>query len=355
MDDLVVQSHRGLYRVRFTPPFAGLEAGLAPEEHLLIDARVAELHAGVLGAALRGPSVLRIQADEASKSFDRIPVYVTALLNAGVRRDHTLVVVGGGVIQDIGCFIAAVLLRGLAWRYYPTTLLAQADSCIGSKSSINVGPYKNLAGTYTPPTEVVVAPDVLRTLPEVDVRSGIGEMIKVHIIAGWDDIRTLAADYDAVRARAPVLARYIRRSLEIKRERVEADEFDRGERLVLNYGHSFGHAIESATDYAVPHGIAVTLGMDMANFVSWRLGLLAREAYEELHAMLARNAAGFADVPVPPEPFLAALRRDKKRTGASLALILLRGPGAVFVDRRPDDETFRTLCAEYLDRRMDAA
>ena len=143
MSELVVQSHRGPYTVRFGAPFAGLEDGLGPKEHLLVDARVAELYHPALAHALAGPSVLRIEATEASKSLERFPAYVTHLLEHGIQRDHRLIAVGGGIVQDITAFIAATLLRGLPWRFYPTTLLAQADSCIGSKSSVNVGRYKN--------------------------------------------------------------------------------------------------------------------------------------------------------------------------------------------------------------------
>ena len=154
MDDLVIGSHRGPYTVRFGPAFQGLEAGLSEQEHLIIDARVAELYAIPLAAVLKGHSVLRIEANETNKSIERLPGFITFLLERGIRRDHCLIAVGGGVIQDIAAFVAATLLRGLPWRFYPTTLLAQADSCIGSKSSINVGPYKNQLGTFTPPTEI---------------------------------------------------------------------------------------------------------------------------------------------------------------------------------------------------------
>lgn len=348
MDDLIVQSHRGPYRVRFDALFAGLEEGLAPNEHLIVDARVARLYARPLAQVLAGPSVLRIEATEANKSLERFPSYVTHVIEQGIRRDHVLVAVGGGIIQDIVAFIAATLFRGVAWRFYPTTLLAQADSCIGSKSSVNIGLYKNQLGTFTPPQEIVISPEALETLDPVDVRSGIGEMIKVHIIAGWEDARAIAADYAKILQEPAVMQRYIQRSLEIKRAKVEADEFDRGERLVMNYGHSFGHAIESATDYAVPHGIAVTIGMEMANYLSWRLGLIDPAVYEELRGVLAANYAGFEQTAIPTDRLFAALAKDKKNRGNDLSLILMRGPGQVFRGRYAFDEHLQALCREYL-------
>lgn len=349
MDDLVVQSHKGPYTVRFGAAFAGLEAGLAIHEHLIIDARVAELYSKMLPSALAGHSVLQIEATESNKSLEKFPEYVVHLLDRGVRRDHVLIAVGGGIIQDITAFIAGTLFRGLPWRFYPTTLLAQADSCIGSKSSVNVGQYKNQMGTYTPPREIVIATAVLDSLDEIDLRSGVGEMIKVHIIAGWEETHSIARDYNQLTRDKPLLTHYIRRSLDIKKEKIEADEFDSNDRLVMNYGHSFGHAVESASHYAIPHGIAVTIGMDMANYVSLRYGLVNNEVYNELHGLLAANYAGFERMPIPEDRFFTALLRDKKNVGGEVSLILMRAPGKVFRGRYSFDEAFRSICKEYFE------
>lgn len=340
--------------MRFGSAFAGLGSGLRAGEHLIIDARVAELYSELLRPALAAPSVLMIEATETNKSLERLPAYVTHLLDRGVRRDHVLIAVGGGVIQDVTAFIAATLLRGLRWRFYPTTLLAQADSCIGSKSSVNAGRYKNQLGTFTPPGEILVSTVVLETLDDADLRSGIGEMIKAHIISGGSDTRAIARDYPRLMADRVLLASYIRRSLEIKKARIEADEFDRGERLVMNYGHTFGHAIESATEYAVPHGIAVTIGMDIANYVSYRLGLITQDVYDEIHPLLVRNAVGFEHTPIPEDGLFAALARDKKNVGDRVSLILMRGPGRVFLDRTVDPGRLKSICREYFDARSGA-
>ncbi|MFQ5853654.1 MAG: AroB-related putative sugar phosphate phospholyase (cyclizing) [Candidatus Binatia bacterium] len=358
MDDIVIQSHKGSYTVHFDRTFAGLQSGLATHEHLIIDARVADLYSEALGPALAGHSVLRIEATESNKSLEKFPDYVMHLLDHGVRRDHVLVAVGGGIIQDITAFVAGTLFRGLPWRFYPTTLLAQADSCIGSKSSVNVGQYKNQLGTFTPPNEIRISTDVLDSLSETDVRSGIGEMIKVHIISGWEDTRAIAREYGQLARDKPCMAHYIHRSLQIKKVKIEADEFDTNERLVMNYGHSFGHAIESATHFAIPHGIAVTIGMDMANYVSLRRGLIDHEVYDELHALLATNYTGFEHLPISEDGFSAALFKDKKNVGGDLSLILMRGPGRIFRGRYSVDGEFRSICREYfraLQRRVISA
>lgn len=351
-ETLIIRSHRGPYSVRFEDqPFAGLQGGLPDSAQLIVDDRVANLYADVLGRALGSQCVLRIEATEENKSLEKLPTYAAHLIECGIRRDHVLIAVGGGVIQDVTCFLAATLLRGVPWRFYPTTLLAQADSCIGSKSSINVLSYKNQLGTFTPPREVVISTALLNTLGEIEVRSGIGEMIKAHIIAGWDDTRAISRDYRRIAAEEAVMVHYIRRSLEIKKLKVEADEFDENVRLVMNYGHTFGHAIESATNYFIPHGIAVTIGMDIANFYSRRIGLIDDAVYNELHLLLAQNYRGFERPPIDLERFFAAILKDKKSREAGPSLVLVCGePGRLSLGRYPDDERFRTACRDYFVR-----
>lgn len=346
---LAVESYAGPYTVVFDDGgLASLNADVPEDAHFIVDARVAEFYANELASVLQAPSVLVLEAVEPTKSLERFPAYVEHLVAREVRRGHALVAIGGGVIQDIACFLAAILLRGLEWRFYPTTLLAQADSCIGSKSSINVGEIKNVLGTFTPPSQVVVCPHVLDTLSQEDMRSGIGEMLKVHAIEEPESFDRMAADYPTLTEDRELLARYIRRSLQIKRAIIEEDEFDRGPRNVMNYGHSFGHAIESATGFAVPHGIAVTIGMDMANYVAARLGRSTQGHYERMHPTLAANYAGFDEVEIPLDALFAGLTKDKKNLGTALRLVLPDASGRVSLTEQPLNEGFRSICVEYL-------
>jgi 3-dehydroquinate synthase len=327
----------------------GLQKTFPENGHLLVDRRVADLYGDALPILRGHRSLLLIDATEENKSLERCPQYVEHLLQQNARRNEVLVAVGGGIIQDITCFLAATFLRGVEWHFYPTTLLAQADSCIGSKSSINAACTKNVMGTFTPPARVTIDPAFLGTLSEVDVRSGIGEMLKVHAIQGPAAFDAIAADYTRLMSDESVMLRYIRKSLEIKKQIVEVDEFDRGPRNVMNYGHSFGHAIEAATDFAIPHGIAVTIGMDLANYVSVQRGLSSMENFRRMHPTLARNYAGFERAPIPLEPMLGALKRDKKNVDSSVVLILPQSDGQIRQSAFPLDAGLRALCATYLD------
>ncbi len=350
-DELVIQSHRGRYAVAFDDDaLARLDADVPSGAHFVVDARVASLYARDLANVLRSSSVLIVEATEGAKSLARFEGYVEHLLARRVRRAHVLFAIGGGIVQDIVCFLASTLLRGLEWRFYPTTLLAQADSCIGSKSSINVGAAKNVLGTFYPPSRIAIGTRVLATLEARDLRSGVGEMLKVHAIEGPASFDRIAADYESLFADPAAMMRAIRRSLEIKKRVIEEDEFDLGPRNVMNYGHSFGHAIESATSFAVPHGIAVTIGMDMANYTAARLGLCDESHYERMRPVLRTNMAGFERAPVPLDAFFAALHKDKKNTDEALRLVLPDRTGRVSLRSCAGDARFRKICEEYLIR-----
>lgn len=343
-----VQSHIGSYRAHFVDDGPAKAAELvSPEVHFIVDARVAELYRARLAPVLAAPSVLLLDADETTKSLERMPSYVDHLVRNSFKRNHRLIGIGGGVMQDITCFLAATMMRGVDWMFFPTTLLAQADSCIGSKSSINVGEAKNIMGTFTPPREIFIDVRFLRTLDKVDVRSGVGEILKVHAIAGPDAFDRMAVDYDAILSNSAVMEDYVYRALSIKKPYIELDEFDRKERQVFNYGHSFGHAIESATNFAIPHGIAVTMGMDIANFVARHLAL-SEKTYDRMHGLLRRNYLGFENEAVPLDRFCAALARDKKNSSMGEAsLILPDSAGQPTKKNVAIDGAFKACCTDY--------
>lgn len=346
---LEVNSHKGIYTVFFDETaITSLNSGDLAGLHFIIDEKVAGFYKDELARILTSKSVLLIPANEESKSLDRFSCYVEHLVSHGIRRHHKLIAIGGGVIQDITCFLAAALLRGIKWSFYPTTLLAQADSCIGSKSSINVGKNKNILGTFTPPEQINICTHVLKTLENREMLSGIGEMLKVHAIDGPGSFDKIASDYENMLSGPSALGKYIYDSLVIKKKIIELDEFDKGPRNVMNYGHSFGHAIESATDFAVPHGIAVCIGMDMANFMAVRLRLTREDVYKRMHSTLRKNFRLFAEIHIPSDGFFFALSRDKKNTDEKLRLVMPDGSGKIALHLCPNDPAFQKNCVEYL-------
>ena len=350
-EELQVNSATGPYQVRFEQ--SKVNENLFPKHgsaiHYLVDENIAGLYCDQLHAILEMPSTLIIKANEESKSLKKMLPIFEHLVKNGVRRDHSLVAIGGGVIQDITCFISSVYLRGVSWDFIPTTLLSQADSCIGSKSSINIENAKNILGTFYPPKSIVIFTDFLRTLDLREIKSGIGEIIKVHAIDGSDSFDVMAADYKMLESDSAVLLQYIRGALEIKKRFIEVDEFDKGIRNIFNYGHSFGHAIEAATQYAIPHGIAVSMGMDMANSIASQRKLLPKKHFDRMHGVLSENYAGYENTIIPFDLFINALLKDKKNTSTSLGLVFAVGEDAKIARVNLElDATFINQCEFFL-------
>jgi 3-dehydroquinate synthase len=319
------------YTVGFTEPVeTHLLAARADGDVCIVDAEVARVHRGRLASLLDGAGSLILEANEHVKSYHGVAPVIEHLTRHGFRKDGRLVAIGGGVIQDVTAFTASILFRGVEWLCVPTTLLAQCDSCIGSKTSINFGAFKNQLGTFYPPSEVYIDVSLLRSLPREHLLSGLGEMAHYFLIAGEADFERFARDAPVALDDEGVLRGLIRRSLEIKRRYVEIDEFDRDARVVLNYGHSFGHALESLTEYRLPHGIAVSYGMDIANFVSAKLGLAPSGMRERVRAVLEPIWRAHPLGPVSVPRFVDALRRDKKNSRSALGLVLTRGIGDMF-------------------------
>lgn len=317
-----IQSYTGAYQVYFeNDPFSIIGKYDANQTHFIIDENVLNLYKDQF-SKFNNLKIVPVNATEENKSFEKVDTYLDLLLDNEIKRDHKLVAIGGGITQDITCFIASTLYRGIDWDFFPSTLLAQSDSCIGSKSSINYKKYKNLIGTFNPPRSVYISTEFQKTLQYDDVRSGIGEMIKVHIIDSIDSYRNLIKDYDQLND-ADTMIKHLYQSLQIKKKIIEVDEFDKGIRNVMNYGHSFGHAIESATNFGMPHGVAVTLGMDIANYVSMREGYISEELYNEIHEGLVKNYKGFEKTVIPFDSFIGALGKDKKNKSNQFAVILI--------------------------------
>lgn len=348
-NELTIKSGVGEYKVEVVEnAFARLSDCPVEKTQFIVDSNVYRLYKNQFDQSLSQHKMIFVDALESNKNVDRISYYVRALVENQVKIDHTLVAIGGGITQDITCFLASTLFRGMSWQFVPTTLLAQADSCIGSKSSINVGDFKNLMGTFYPPQKILLDISFLNTLERKDVLSGIGEILKVHMIKGISYFEGAALKYDEMIVDQKVLLSFIWNSLLYKKELIEIDEYDRGPRNVMNYGHSFGHAIETATNFGLPHGIAVSLGMDMANYQSFCMKRVSEAQFLSWHACLKKNYKDYVNVVIPLDSFLSAISKDKKNIGSDLALILVQESGEIEKIKVPKNELFKNNCQAFL-------
>jgi 3-dehydroquinate synthase len=348
---LAIQSYRGTYRVHFIESaLATLASQTRESDHFIVDA-TAISHFPELAHALQDRHATFIAASEEAKSFSAIEPLIARLLDLGFTKSQRLVAIGGGTIQDITAFTASILFRGVDWLFFPTTLLAQCDSCIGSKTSINFGVFKNQLGGFFPPREIFIDQAFLATLPEHEIRSGVGEMLHYFLVNGEEDLKLAEAHIDEALAMGPALQTFLLRSLQIKAAMIERDEFDQGPRNVFNYGHSFGHALESATRYAVAHGIAVSFGMDLANAISVERGWIAPDLRQRLRAVLQKVWQDFEIPPFDLQDYFAALARDKKNEGRDIKVILTRGVGAMLKTSLDLNDDLRGFIADFFGQR----
>ena len=301
-----------------------LELIRTPHAEFVIDRKVYGLYQKYF-SDIPKERLLLVEATEENKVVDTALAICEKMTEIPAKRNAHLVSVGGGIIQDITGFVANVLYRGIPWIFVPTTLLASCDSCIGGKTSLNYKKYKNLLGTFYPPDALYICPSFFQTLSERDFESGLGEVVKFNIMAGTDGLKNIENNIDALLARnEDCLQKFVCSSLEFKKSFIEVDEFDRGERVKLNFAHTFGHAIETVTQYEIPHGTAVAIGMIMANRVAERRSLLSADTTRRSEKVLLRvNHIGTRLKDCSLEPFINAMRKDKKQTGDQLTAVLM--------------------------------
>lgn len=312
----------------------------------LVDENVYNLFP-VIQEMLAGRKILLLECNEENKTINYAQELIQQLLSLGVRRNHTLVAIGGGITQDLVAFISSILFRGVSWQFYPTTLLAQCDSCIGSKSSINFNQNKNILGTFNPPDKIYVCASFLKTLTKSEIMSGIGEMLHYFFNDGWELAQKVADEYDYLISDISKLDFFIWHSLQIKKNIIQQDEFDTDLRHIFNYGHTFGHAIEAITEYAIPHGQAITVGMDIANYISWQKGMIDQIAFNRMHLILQKNLPSFRITQENINDYCKALSKDKKNIGQQLGCILTSGPGKMKKVFCNIDDHFRSLLIKH--------
>ena len=311
----------------YAPHVGGRRAALVTNE------TVAALYAPQVEAALAAagamPMRIELPDGEAYKTWESLELIYAALLRAQADRRTVIVALGGGVVGDVAGFAAATYQRGIAHLQVPTTLLAQVDSSVGGKTAINHALGKNMIGAFHQPSAVIADTASLATLAPREYAAGLAEVVKYGVIFDAAFLAWIEAHATQLLAREPkALAHAIRRSCEIKAEIVAADERETGARALLNFGHTFGHAIESGAGYGTwLHGEAVAAGMALAARFSARLGRIAPAHAERLVALLERLGLPVAPPRFALDTWLEFMGRDKKNEDGRITLILLDALG----------------------------
>lgn len=290
---------------------------------VLADERVMHLH----GQMLPELPTFTLEGAEATKCLSALPDIYRWLLAHGAHRGSTLLALGGGTVCDVAGFVAATYMRGMRLGLAPSTLLAQVDAAVGGKNGLNLDGYKNIVGTFHQPSFVLCDPTLLRSLPAVELRSGLAEMLKCAIIGSSSAFDLMEHHADALQggdvdALLPLIVEAVR----VKADIVAADEREAGLRRVLNLGHTWGHALEATT--AMPHGLCVAVGLEFAARLSLQRGLLALTDYRRIHQLLeALNLPTVAQA--DSAKVFAAMQMDKKRHGGTVSFVLIRRIGEV--------------------------
>jgi 3-dehydroquinate synthase len=295
---------------------------------VIIDRNVLSCYREILAKYLNVDEIIEFDAVEQNKNMDMVLRLCDMLMSCSAKKNMTVISFGGGITQDVTGFLALILYRGVNWVYIPTTLLSQADSCLGSKTSLNHGYFKNLLGSFYPPSKIYIDAGFTKTLSQMDFYSGFGEIVKLHLMGGSRNIAAIMNVVDTIeheRNNIELLTQLVQNSLQIKYSYIKNDEFDLGKRNLLNYGHCFGHALEASSEYAIPHGIAVAIGIIFANQIAVKRGLLAKETAQCWYDNLLKKCircnlkAEYFD----KAQILLAMKMDKKRTGEGLPVVIM--------------------------------
>ncbi len=327
----------------------------SPQAWLVTDTNVARLHGHPLARRLRGLGfgvhLSVVPAGERSKTLERLELLAREGLRAGLRRDCTILALGGGMVGDLAGFLAGTYLRGVRWLQLPTTLLAQVDASVGGKVAVNCGPAKNSIGMFCQPAAVLADVETLRTLGAREFRSGLAESIKMAAVLSRTDLAWLEAHGPSLRPGSPgvVLGELVHRSVRMKARVVEEDERDHGRRALLNFGHTLGHALEGATGYRKwKHGEAVSIGCAFAAGESVRLGALSEPERARLVGLLRRVGLPVAARGLSEARLLGLMEGDKKQSHKGLGFVLTGPLGDGSVRRLEDRTALRRSLKDFL-------
>lgn len=332
-DSLPILSSMKTYNVRYTKStLIDILSGCFSEgDFIIMDKNVHDIYVKY-DITITKRNIYLYDALEKNKDMKNVLDIIDVLYDRQITRNNKLIIVGGGITQDVGGFVASMYKRGLDWVFIPTTILSMTDSCIGGKVNVNHR-SKNMLGFFNAPNEVIISDLFLKTLQKDDVLSGIGEALKLCLIGGHDSYKQFKEfwekkDYLSI----------IKLASLVKKVVIEHDEYEKNERKVLNYGHTCGHAIESATKYKIPHGIAVLIGMYVKN------RLFYGDDHKEVNELiLTMINCDFLKIPFDYDCYFEHLLLDKKNRGNQICFVLLESIGKSVFVYKTKDETYNSM------------
>lgn len=324
---MIIKSSTKNYEVNINNNFSNINnMNIDKNTFFVIDKILYNLYADELFVNIPKEQLYILEALEENKTIDTALQICEIMTNLSAKRNARLISFGGGIVQDVTGFVANILYRGIHWIFYPTTLLAACDSCIGGKTSLNYKKFKNLLGTFYPPDVINICTPFFATLSERDFQSGLGEVVKFNVMYGEEGIQKIENNIELLLKRDNCkLEEFVQSSLLFKKDFIEKDEFDKGIRIHLNFAHTFGHAFETMSNYLIPHGTAVAMGTIVANRISLSRGWLDEEKVIRVENVLWKIIhVDVVSINVSLKEIINAIRKDKKQIGDELTAVLMK-------------------------------
>ena len=323
---MTIKSSTKQYQVNIFEDFSVIEhLEIDDKTFVVIDQNLVRLYGEKLFGRIAPEQCYILEALEENKTMYSVLEICERMTNIPAKRNARLISFGGGIVQDVTGVVANLLYRGIKWEFYPTTLLAACDSCIGGKTSLNYKGYKNLLGTFYPPDQINICTPFFKTLEERDFQSGLGEVVKFNIMFGRSGIERMEQNISYLLQRNDAkLCEFVKSSLEFKKDFIEEDEFDKGVRVHLNFAHTFGHAFETVSHYKIPHGTAVAMGTIVANRISLERKWLEEEDVLRIENVLDRIInIDIENIELNIDNIVDAIHKDKKQTSRQITAVLM--------------------------------
>lgn len=346
METIEISSKLYPYSVSFTNRFDEELGKYHDRAAYVIDRNVYQLYSSQL-SEIPQDRVYFVDAVEHNKNMDSVMQIMAFFQKVGVKKNWHVICIGGGITQDLATISSNLYLRNVDWIFVPTTLLSMCDSCIGGKCGINFGPYKNQIGVFYPPKKILIDTQFTSTLSTADYINGWGELLKFSLTNDPAFFEELKEEKQYVPCSR--IGEYIHRGLATKKLVIEQDEFESDLRRILNYGHTFGHALEAYTENRVPHGQAVIWGLDVVNYFSSREGLIDRAYYLEIKELIKRVFIKEEMRIERPKELFDIIRTDKKALGNVLNFAVLDARSHLIVRPMAIDEKLARLFTDYLE------
>ncbi len=324
---MIIKSSTKNYNVNLFTDFEPISPlNIDKKTFVVIDSNLYHLYGQQLFSMISKEQCYIIEAIEEKKTIETALEICEIMTNIPAKRNAKLISFGGGIVQDVTGFVANILYRGIHWTFYPTTLLAACDSCIGGKTSLNYKKFKNLLGTFYPPDEINICTLFFKTLTERDFHSGLGEVVKFNVMFGEEGITNIEENINFLLMRDDAkLLEFVNSSLLFKKHFIEEDEFDKGVRIHLNFAHTFGHAFETMSNYEIPHGTAVAMGTIVANRISLERGWLMEDKVVRVENVLWKIIhVDSSHFDVNMDKIINAIHKDKKQIGNQLTAVLMK-------------------------------